>query len=56
MQQILDDSDVELRPGEGRLAALTAADRKTWAEMREQYFTSGVNGVSMEILEKVRGR
>ena len=53
MQQILDDSDAELRPGEEHLAALTAADRKTWAEMREKYFMTGVNRTSMEILEKV---
>ena len=53
MQQILDDSDTELRPGEEHLAALTAADRKTWAQMREQYLMSGVNRASMGILEKV---
>ena len=55
MEQILEDSDAELRPGEEHLAALTAADRKSWAEMREKYFMTGVNRTSMEILEKVCG-
>ena len=54
MQQILDDGDVELRPGEEHLAALTATDRKTWAEMREQYFMTGANRTNMEMLEKVK--
>ena len=53
MQQILDDTDVELGPGEAHLAALTTADRKTWAEAREKYFMSGLNKTSMAILEKV---
>ncbi|CAI8037065.1 Carnitine O-palmitoyltransferase 1, liver isoform [Geodia barretti] len=52
MEQIMEDSDAELRPGEEHLAALTAADRKSWAEMREKYFMTGVNRTSMEILEK----
>ena len=51
----MEDSDAELRPGEEHLAALTAADRKSWAEMREKYFMTGVNRTSMEILEKVCG-
>ena len=55
MEQIMEDSDAELRPGEEHLAALTAADRKSWAEMREKYFMTGVNRTSMEILEKVCG-
>ena len=54
MQQILDDTDAEPRPGEAHLAALTAADRKTWAETRKKYFMDGVNRVSMEKIEKVR--
>lgn len=41
-------------PGEEHLAALTAHDRKSWAETREMYFSSGVNKKSMETIEKVR--
>ncbi|XP_064397263.1 carnitine O-palmitoyltransferase 1, liver isoform-like isoform X2 [Halichondria panicea] len=38
--------------GEEHLAALTAWDRKSWAETRQQYFSSGINKVSMETIDK----
>ena len=38
------------------MAALTAHDRKSWAEAREMYFSSGINKESLEIIDKVRGR
>lgn len=38
--------------GEEHLAALTAADRTTWAETREKYFHTGVNRSSLEAIEK----
>lgn len=40
-------------PGEEHLAALTACDRKSWAEMREEYFSKGVNKKSVETIDKV---
>ena len=53
MQQIFDDTDSQPRPGEAHMGALTAADRKMWAEMREEFFMEGVNRASMEVMEKV---
>lgn len=52
LQQILDNTEAEVNPGKAHLAALTATDRKTWAETREQFFMDGVNGASMETIEK----
>lgn len=45
-----------MSPGEEHLAALTAHDRKSWAEARERYFSNGINKESLEIIDKVRGR
>lgn len=52
MQEILNDPNTEVGPGEMHLAALTAADRKFWAETREDFFMEGVNRTSMDIIEK----
>ena len=52
MQQILEDNS-EVGPGEEHLAALTATDRSSWAKTREQFFLKGVNGESMQAIEKV---
>ena len=52
-QAICDDSD-GVSAGEEHLAALTAWDRKSWAETRDTYFSSGVNKESLDIIEKVR--
>ena len=52
-QQLLDDADTDVKPGEEHLAALTTTDRKTWAETREEFFVKGINGASMETIEKV---
>jgi len=53
MQQILDDRTSEPVSGECHLAALTAADRVTWAKARNAYFTHGVNRSSLDAIEKV---
>ena len=53
MQEILNDLNTEVGPGEMHLAALTGADRKFWAETREEFFMKGVNRTSMDIIEKV---
>ena len=53
--QILDDTEgPPVGPGEEHLAALTAHDRKSWAEAREMYFARGVNKKSLETIDKVR--
>ena len=46
-------TDSQPSPGEAHMGALTAADRKMWAEMREEFFMEGVNRASMEVMEKV---
>lgn len=38
--------------GEEHLAALTAGERKLWAEARQTYFRSGVNRYSLEAIER----
>lgn len=38
--------------GEEHLAALTAGERTLWAEAREKYFSTGVNRVSLEAIER----
>ncbi|GAU97629.1 hypothetical protein RvY_08895 [Ramazzottius varieornatus] len=51
MERILEDTSPP-QPGEAMLAALTAGERKTWAQMRNSYFTRGVNRVSLETIER----
>uniref|UniRef100_A0AAX7TW15 carnitine O-palmitoyltransferase n=1 Tax=Astatotilapia calliptera TaxID=8154 RepID=A0AAX7TW15_ASTCA len=51
IQRILDDASPPL-PGEEKLGALTAGDRIPWAQMRKQYFSSGVNKRSLDIIER----
>ena len=53
-QQILDDMTSEPAPGERHLAALTAADRITWAKARKSFFATGVNKTSLDAIEKVK--
>ncbi|KNC52757.1 carnitine O-acyltransferase [Thecamonas trahens ATCC 50062] len=36
----------------GKIGALTAGNRTRWAEVREEYFSSGVNGRSLEVIER----
>lgn len=52
MQQVFDDPDTDVGPGEEHLAALTAHDRVSWAVAREQYFSKGVNRESMAVIEQ----
>ena len=54
-QAVWDDNDAA-SAGEEHLAALTAWDRKSWAETRDTHFSSGVNKESMDIIEKVDTR
>ncbi|CAI5674226.1 unnamed protein product [Oreochromis niloticus] len=51
IQRILDDPSPAL-PGEEKLGALTAGDRIPWAQMRKQYFSSGVNKRSLDAIER----
>jgi len=53
IQKILDDTTSEPSPGERHLAALTAADRVTWAKTRKSFFSTGVNRFSLDTVEKV---
>lgn len=51
IQGILDDP-VEPSEGESHLAVMTAANRTTWAETRQKYFSKGVNKSSLDVIEK----
>ncbi|XP_044749779.1 carnitine O-palmitoyltransferase 1, liver isoform isoform X2 [Coccinella septempunctata] len=51
LQHILDDKTEPL-PGEEKLAALTAGERKHWANTRSLFFSRGVNKISLDIIEK----
>uniref|UniRef100_A0A4D5RA50 carnitine O-palmitoyltransferase n=1 Tax=Scolopendra viridis TaxID=118503 RepID=A0A4D5RA50_SCOVI len=52
IQKILDDQDSRPEKGEQHLAALTAADRATWAKARIQYFSRGTNRTSIDAIER----
>ncbi|XP_072291402.1 carnitine O-palmitoyltransferase 1, muscle isoform [Eucyclogobius newberryi] len=49
-QRILTDTS-EPQPGEVKLAALTAGNRVPWAQARQQYFSAGVNKLSLDAVE-----
>ncbi|XP_045462962.1 carnitine O-palmitoyltransferase 1, liver isoform isoform X2 [Harmonia axyridis] len=51
LQHILDDKTEPL-PGEEKLAALTAGERKHWANTRNMFFSRGANKTSLDIIEK----
>lgn len=51
IQRILDDPSPP-QPGEEKLAALTAGERIPWARARSQFFTHGVNRVSLSSIER----
>ncbi|XP_023681837.1 carnitine O-palmitoyltransferase 1, liver isoform-like isoform X1 [Paramormyrops kingsleyae] len=51
IQKILDDSSPP-STGEDKLGALTAGDRIPWAKARKQFFSSGVNKLSLDCIEK----
>ncbi|KAJ8399948.1 hypothetical protein AAFF_G00406780 [Aldrovandia affinis] len=51
IQKILDDPSPPL-PGEDKLGALTAGDRVPWAQVRKQFFSTGVNKRSLDCIEK----
>lgn len=51
MERILEDTSPP-QPGETMLAALTAGERKSWAQIRNTYFIRGVNRVSLETIER----
>lgn len=50
IQKILDD-DSPIQEGEEKLAALTAGNRVPWAMARQQYFSKGINKVSLAAVE-----
>ena len=50
MQKVIDDES-PIQPGEEKLAALTAADRVPWAKCRQEYFSKGLNKVSLAVIE-----
>ncbi|XP_074659710.1 carnitine O-palmitoyltransferase 1, liver isoform-like [Tubulanus polymorphus] len=50
-QSIL-DNDQPPSPGEELLASLTAGDRDKWAEVREKYFSKGLNKTSLDLIER----
>lgn len=47
---VADESQAE--PGEDKLPSLTAADRSTWAQIRQNYFMKGINKISLSTVEK----
>ncbi|XP_061555711.1 carnitine O-palmitoyltransferase 1, liver isoform isoform X2 [Phycodurus eques] len=51
IQKILDNPSPP-QPGEDKLGALTAGDRIPWCQMRKQYFSSGINKRSLDVIEK----
>ncbi|XP_058806028.1 carnitine O-palmitoyltransferase 1, liver isoform isoform X2 [Phymastichus coffea] len=51
IQSILDDKSTPYE-GEEKLAALTAGERTHWAKSREEYFSKGINKVSLDTIEK----
>jgi carnitine O-palmitoyltransferase 1 len=51
MQRILEDNSVPAK-GEQHLAALTASERRLWAETRHAHFSRGINRTSLEVIEK----
>ena len=50
LQSIIDDNSL-VQEGEEKLAALTAGDRIPWAKCRQDYFSKGVNKVSLAAIE-----
>ncbi|XP_048847450.1 carnitine O-palmitoyltransferase 1, liver isoform isoform X2 [Brienomyrus brachyistius] len=51
MQRILENQSPP-SPGEEKLGALTAGSRVPWAQVRKQFFGSGVNKRSLDCIEK----
>ncbi|XP_030626166.1 carnitine O-palmitoyltransferase 1, liver isoform [Chanos chanos] len=51
IQRILDDPSPPAA-GEEKLGALTAGDRIPWAQVRKEFFSSGVNKRSLDCIEK----
>ncbi|KAF4524881.1 hypothetical protein B566_EDAN011211, partial [Ephemera danica] len=50
-RSILDDKSLPAK-GEEHLAALTAAERRHWAETRHAFFSRGINRTSLDTIEK----
>ena len=53
LQRIIDDTQTVPAAGECHLAALTAADRVSWAKARTAFFATGINKTSLDAIEKV---
>ena len=53
MKWIIQDADKETPiAAEAYIPALTAENRTTWANAREEFFSFGVNKISLRIIEK----
>jgi len=50
IQAIIDDKSA-IQDGEEKLAALTAGERTPWAKARQEFFSKGVNKVSLAAIE-----
>ena len=48
----MERNESDVPASERHLAALTAGNRDDWARTREQYFSTGVNKISLDIIEK----
>jgi len=51
LDQILEDESPAL-PGEEHIGVFTAVDRVSWAQAREEYFSKGINKLSLDAIEK----
>ena len=51
LEKIIEDKDGPASEGEDHLAALTASDRVTWAKVREEHFSRGINRSSLTLIE-----
>lgn len=51
-QRVLDDDKTLPEKGEEKLASLTAWERVHWAKARNQFFSKGINRVSLDTIEK----
>jgi carnitine O-palmitoyltransferase 1 len=50
-EKVINDTSVP-QPGEVLLGAVTAVERKPWAQIRQSYFMRGTNRISLETIER----
>ena len=51
IQSILDDPTEVVDEAEAQLAVITASERTTWANLRDNSFRRGINRSSLDIIE-----